>query len=111
MPRGNFFRVSSSSRPREANALLEHALVLLEAQDLGAQPPELAAQGVDVGDVLLDLGGGAAQGSRESSSLRELEIRGVDRTVYGKSTGLIPRTVGGCTMMGGVSALGNRELF
>src|SRR5439155_23268358 len=67
MPRGNFFRVSSSSRPREANALLEHALVLLEAQDLGAQPPELAAQGVDVGDVVLDLGGGAAQGGREPS--------------------------------------------
>ena len=64
MPRGNFFRVSSSSRPREANALLEHALVLLEAQDLGAQPPELAAQGVDVGDVVLDLGCGAAQGGR-----------------------------------------------
>src|SRR5438046_4499461 len=34
--------------------LLEHALVLLEAQDLGAQPPELAAQGVDVGDVVLE---------------------------------------------------------
>src|SRR5438046_7758289 len=47
--------------------LLEHALVLLEAQDLGAQPPELAAQGVDVGDVVLDLGGGAAQGGREPS--------------------------------------------
>ena len=53
--------------PEEGDALLEHALVLLEAQDLGAQPPELAAQGVDVGDVVLDLGGGAAQGGREPS--------------------------------------------
>src|SRR5439155_12251161 len=50
--------------PEGSDALLEHALVLLEAQDLGAQPPELAAQGVDVGDVVLDLGGGAAQGGR-----------------------------------------------
>src|SRR5437773_2333651 len=40
--------------PEEGDALLEHALVLLEAQDLGAQPPELAAQGVDVGDVVLE---------------------------------------------------------
>ena len=50
--------------PEAGDALLEHAFVLLEAQDLGAQPPELAAQGVDVGDVVLDLGGGAAQRSR-----------------------------------------------
>jgi len=45
MPRGIFARVCSSSRVPS----LEVLLLLLKPQHFGAQPPELPAQGVDVG--------------------------------------------------------------
>ena len=58
MPRGIFARVSSISRTRKAMRSWD-AVVLLEAQDLAAQPAELGTQCLDAGDVI-DIGSGSA---------------------------------------------------